>query len=401
MKIGNNLQQYTKFGIIMLGFAIAGSISVMLMNAAMAQSDSPDSQPASDERLISLYDRGVERTILTKAQTVREALKAAQVEIAEGQDVVEPGLDQELVATKYNINIYRARPVTIIDGAKRLRVTTAYQTPKQISEAAEVKLYPEDIIKTSNGGDLLINGADTVIEIDRATPVQFILYGKQTEVRTHAKTVGEMLKEKNIKLGQNDTLSVSENTPIASGMSVELWRDGKQTVTVDEEVDFEVEKIQDANREVGYREVKEAGAKGKRSVTYEIEMKNGQEVSRKEIASVTTAEPKKQVEAIGAKPKQIAGTCGEWMAAAGVPSSSSAVYLIGQESGCNPNAVNSSSGACGIGQALPCSKMGAVNADGTSAVSPTGQLQWMQNYVIGHYGSWEAAAAHHNSYGWY
>ena len=283
----------------MLGFMLVGVVSVLLMNVALA--DSEEEAPVAGERLISLYDRGVERNILTKAHTVREALEVAKIEISEGQDVVEPGLDEELIASKYNINIYRARPVTIIDGVKRLRVTTAYQTPKQISEVAEVKLYPEDIIKTSNGDDLLVNGANTVLEIDRATPVMFTLYGNKTEVRTHAETVGNMLKEKGIKLGKDDTLSISENAPITSGMSVELWRDGKQTVTVDEEVDFEVEKIQDANREVGYREVKEAGVKGKRSVTYEIEMKNGQEVSRKEIASVTVEEAKKQVEVVGAK----------------------------------------------------------------------------------------------------
>lgn len=299
MRIGNTLQLYSKIGITMLGFMLVGVVSVLLMNVALA--DSEEEAPVAGERLISLYDRGVERNILTKAHTVREALEVAKIEISEGQDVVEPGLDEELIASKYNINIYRARPVTIIDGVKRLRVTTAYQTPKQISEVAEVKLYPEDIIKTSNGDDLLVNGANTVLEIDRATPVMFTLYGNKTEVRTHAETVGNMLKEKGIKLGKDDTLSISENAPITSGMSVELWRDGKQTVTVDEEVDFEVEKIQDANREVGYREVKEAGVKGKRSVTYEIEMKNGQEVSRKEIASVTVEEAKKQVEVVGAK----------------------------------------------------------------------------------------------------
>jgi tyrosyl-tRNA synthetase len=48
-----------------------------------------------------------------------------------------------------------------------------------------------------------------------------------------------------------------------------------ETVTVEEEVDFEIEKVQDANREAGYREVKTPGVKGKRNATYEIEMKNG------------------------------------------------------------------------------------------------------------------------------
>lgn len=285
---------------MMLGFAVAGSVSVLLMNAAMAQGTEPDPQPTSDERLISLHDRGVERTILTKARTVREALKAAQVDIAEGQDVVEPGLDEELIATKYNVNIYRARPVTIIDGALRQRVITAHQTPKQIAKVANITLYPEDKV-VAYSGDLLVHGADTVFEIDRATPVSLTLYGKQTEVRTHVATVGELLKEKNITLGKDDTLSLPASAPITNGMQIELWRNGTQTVSVDEEIGFTTEKIQDANRDPSYHEVKERGENGKKTVTYEIEMRNGVEISRKEIASVTAKEPKKQVEVVGAK----------------------------------------------------------------------------------------------------
>jgi hypothetical protein len=120
-----------------------------------------------------------------------------------------------------------------------------------------------------------------------------------------------------------------------------------------------------------------------------------------EPSATPTLEAVKEVVAIGAKPKVISGTCSEWMAAAGVPNSSNANYLITKESRCNPNSVNSSSGACGIGQALPCSKMGPVNPDGTSAVDPVGQLRWMNSYVLGRYGSWDAAAAFHQRNGWY
>jgi len=89
------------------------------------------------------------------------------------------------------------------------------------------------------------------------------------------------------------------------------------------------------------------------------------------------------------------------MAQAGVTDVGSAIILINRESGCNPNAVNKSSGACGVGQSLPCSKMGAVNANGTSAVSPVNQLIWMQDYVNRRYGSWAGALAHSNAKGWY
>lgn len=97
----------------------------------------------------------------------------------------------------------------------------------------------------------------------------------------------------------------------------------------------------------------------------------------------------------------VSGTCAEWIAAAGIGDVASAAELIRRESGCNPNAVNRSSGACGIGQSLPCSKMGPVNSDGTSAVSPVEQMIWMQNYVMRRYGSWGAAIAWHNTHNWY
>src|SRR5690606_21033334 len=132
--------------------------------------------------------------------------------------------------------------------------------------------------------------------ISRATPFTFVLYGKKTTAYTQAKTVGEMLEEKGVDLAKDDTLSVSTDAPIVAGMVVELWREGKQTVTLEEEVTFGTEQIQDADREVGFKEVVTPGVVGQRTVTYEIEMKNGVEVGRVEIQSVVTAEPVKQVE---------------------------------------------------------------------------------------------------------
>lgn len=63
-------------------------------------------------------------------------------------------------------------------------------------------------------------------------------------------------------------------------MSIRVWREGKQTITADEDVDFKVQQIQDADQPVGYKQVQTPGVKGKRTVTYEIEVQNGQEVSK-------------------------------------------------------------------------------------------------------------------------
>jgi len=87
------------------------------------------------------------------------------------------------------------------------------------------------------------------------------------------------------------------------------------------------------------------------------------------------------------------GSCMDWIRQAGVTDVQSAYTLIMRESGCNPNAVNPSSGACKIPQALPCSKLPTND--------PVEQIKWMQNYCISRYGSWSGALAHSNSVGWY
>ncbi len=283
---------------------VSGAILMLVgglffVNQALADAAKPAAK--AGEKLVTIYDRGAEKTIVTKARTIREALKLAKFSIDERQDVVEPSLDSEMVAEKYNINIFRARPITIVDGNKRLKVTTAEQTPALIAKAAGIEVFEEDKTTLSNSDNMAVDGANMVMKIDRASMVNFVLYGKESVIRTHAKTVGELLKEKNIDPKKDDTLSVDRSAKIIPGMKIELWRNGKQTITAEEDVKFEIEKVQDANRDSGYREVKQAGENGKKNVTYEIEMKNGVEVSRKEIASVVTKEPKKQIEIVGTK----------------------------------------------------------------------------------------------------
>ena len=283
---------------------VSGAILMLVsglffVNQALADATKPAAK--AGEKLVTIYDRGAEKTIVTKARTIREALKLAKFSIDERQDVVEPSLDSEMMAEKYNINIFRARPITIVDGNKRLKVTTAEQTPALIAKAAGIEVFEEDKTTLSNSDNMAVDGANMVMKIDRASMVNFVLYGKESVIRTHAKTVGELLKEKNIDPKKDDTLSVDRSAKIIPGMKIELWRNGKQTITAEEDVKFEVEKVQDANRDSGYREVKQAGENGKKNVTYEVEMKNGVEVSRKEIASVVTKEPRKQIEIVGTK----------------------------------------------------------------------------------------------------
>lgn len=254
---------------------------------------------ANNERIITIYYDGVEQTVVTDAPTIGEVLKRADIPVDE-KDLVEPGLKTQLSAPSYHVNIYRARPVTVVDGLKRSTVITPHTSAQMIAQDAGIALYQEDVAETSRIDDFLTeNGVGLKLTVTRATPLTMVLYGKEQEVRTQKATVGELLQEKGITLGEQDGVSLSAETPIVAGMRVEVWRDGAQTVTVEEEIPFTTEFIRDTDKPVGYKEVKEAGVKGKKLVTYQIEMRNGQEVGRQQLQSVVVDQPQRQVEIVG------------------------------------------------------------------------------------------------------
>ena len=76
-----------------------------------------------------------------------------------------------------------------------------------------------------------------------------------------------------------------------------------------------------------------------------------------------------------------------------------AANIITRESGWNIHATNSASGAYGLAQALPGSKMAAAGPDWRT--NPATQLAWMRDYVTARYGgacnAWNFWQAHH----WY
>lgn len=384
----------------LIGVAMFALVTIGSMGRAMADNGTAD----NEQHMVTIYDRGVEQTIITRAGTVREALAQARISV-DAVDIVEPSLDERLVAQNYNVNVYRARPVVVEDGSTRIRTITAAQSPAKIARAANITLYPEDDTEIKRVDDVVLDGgAGLKLTIDRATPFTFVLYGKRLDARTQASTVGDMLKEKSVTLGKNDQASVPLETPVVAGMMVQVWRNGVQTVTQEEEIAAPVEQIKDQDRSRGFKEVRTPGKPGKKQVTYEINMQNGVEVSRKIIQSVTTLEPVKQVEVIGAK-----GCANDPAANRVLGHRLMLEYGFGEdqwqyldklwshESGwieCKAN--YSGSGAYGIPQALPGSKMGPGWQE-----DPEVQIRWGLGYIKGRYANPQGAYNHWQTKNWY
>jgi uncharacterized protein YabE (DUF348 family) len=252
----------------------------------------------ANKRLITVYDRGVTQVFLTKEKTVGDALKSEHIEL-DARDAVEPATTQKLIATSYKVNIYRARPVVVVDGAIRIKTVSAYQTAQQIAKDVGITINDEDTTTLQPLTDFVTDGAGLQLTIIRAIPFTLDLYGKQTEVRTRGKTVGDMLKEKGITLGPSDRVSLTLATPMIAGLEVRVWREGKQTVSIDQAIPVASRIVYDADQPIGYRIVQTKGIPGVRTVSYQVEVKEGVEISRVEIANIVTRNATEQIEVIG------------------------------------------------------------------------------------------------------
>jgi len=180
-----------------------------------------------------------------------------------------------------------------------------------------------------------------------------------------------------------------------------VTRNGGRTLTVEEEIPFAEETVKDANLEKGKSEVRQLGEVGTKKVYYNVQYVDNVEVSRELVGEEIVREPVSRVTAVGAKasirPDQ--ETCAGWARAAGVSEAdlSAAIDLIYHESGCRVDAANPS-GAYGIPQALPGSKMASAGADWET--NPVTQIRWMAGYVS-RYGGWQGALNFWYAHGWY
>lgn len=368
------------FGVLFLFTFLAGSFVV-----ANGQTIAP-----SDSHVVSLYVNGEETVLPTRAKTVGELIDKTAVSVNKA-DLIEPARDTEIDSDNFRINVYKARPVTIIDGDKVVRTLSPHQGSKTVVEKAGLKVYKEDIL-TSETGDSFVEEKiiGEKITIERATPVSVSLFGEEPLVyRTHVNTVGELLAERGLVVEEGAVLQPSAETALTPNMFVYISKFGKKVVTEDVQVPFDINNSQDPDTVIGRVTVIKAGVPGLKKVTYEIDTRDGREVGRRVLQEVVVSDPEAQVQKTGTK-SNASGTKLDWMVAAGIPSSQHAAvdFIIGRESGWRPNAMNAG-GCAGLGQACPGSKLANVCPEWQ--IDPVCQLKFFNGYAVNRYGSWNEA----------
>lgn len=238
--------------------------------------------------------------LATFAKDVDGVLQAAGVQVGE-EDIVSPA-PSESVADGDEISVRTAKPVAVsIDGEQQqlsttdLTVSDLLKNLQGVNPGAAVKSGEDDVDKDAQ----LKDGMD--LEVVSPKIIKINDGGKNTYTKIAAKTVGDVLKERGIKLGEDDRVFPAKEEKVTEGMSIKVERIDIQTEDVTEEFDAEPNFVDDPELEAGAEEVREQGEKGKREITRKVVLKNGKKESEEVIKDEVVVGPKPATIARGTK----------------------------------------------------------------------------------------------------
>lgn len=401
------------FGWPLLVFFGLVIITALIFGVLIWRGDSDLILRASDNHVVIVAHDGEKQIVPTDQKTVGALLERLNIQLKKG-DRVEPDLTEPITQDKFLVNVYRAAPVFVTDGGTTAVTDSAAGSARGMVQQAGVTLYPEDTVNLTPTTNFVTERSVAVrATVDRAVPVRVALYGAPAlTMRTQAKTVADFIKEKNIVITKADTIKPAMATTITDGMELTVIRNGIHTISINEDIAPPEQTVTDASMSLGAAAVRQAGTAGKRTNTYEINVQNGEEVSRKLLQSVVTVDPVPRIVARGTA-VYVAPDKTAVMAAAGISSADYGAvdYIVSRESGWCPTKLQGthvcpaaapgyypSGKGYGLVQATPATKMASAGNDWE--INPVTQLRWASGYAS-RYGGWQGAYLHWINYHWW
>jgi uncharacterized protein YabE (DUF348 family) len=341
-------------------------------------------------------------TVSAYGSTVGDLLAFQDVALKD-TDLVEPAVD-EPATDGGTIVVRTSQEISLeLDGKSQTFVTTA-RTVGELLTALGPRA--EGAMTSASRSQSL--GREQ-IRVSTLKTVHVAVDGAVVTATTSEASVEGVLEHAGITLSVGDAASVPLGAAAVDGMLVLVTRAASGAATVTETLPFETEEVKDPYLPQGQRKVRTSGKVGEAVTTYAIQTVGGTEVSRTVVDRSVTREPRTEVVVVGSlDPSTIKVDPGSSKAIAkslaaqrgwGDDQFACLDLLWMKESRWNATAENRSSGAYGIPQALPGSKMASAGADWRT--NPATQITWGLGYIEGRYGTPCGAWSHSQAKGWY
>ncbi|MBT1160995.1 MULTISPECIES: G5 domain-containing protein [Bifidobacterium] len=243
----------------------------------------------------------------------------------------------------------------------------------------------------------------------------------RTVLGTDFTDVKSVLDAGDITLEPNDKVSPALTDPVSESTVITIERAGTQVETKDEPIAFNEVRKETADLPKGTEKVETEGQEGVMETTSLVTRSGDQIISSNVFTSYVKKAPVDKVILVGTAEKTETsnstatssdigtttpvGDMQQWahdyLLANGYSEAdfTATAYIINHESGWRVNATNGSSGAYGLAQALPGSKMASAGADW--ATNYQTQLKWFWGYCTSRYGSIQGAYAFWTANHWY
>ncbi len=392
----------------------------------------------SVDKSVHLVVDGHRTTVRTTAADVGQVVRAAGYRVT-SHDLLAPDSPSS-VKDGATIVLRRGRLLNLdVDG----RAVAVWTTATTVREAlGQLGYTSSDFVSVSRSQRLPLSA--TTIAIRTPHVVLVVHDGKREQVTTTAATVGSLLADLAITVGAQDRLSTPLSTAVIATSTIVVQRVRKQALTRTVTVPYPTSKRSDSNLDHGTTVVATPGRPGAVRVTYQLIYVDGKLVAATKLRALTLRAPRTQIVKVGTReiievPSQARSSAGSTAASSPASSSSSSssssvrsaaptapapsagsakaiakamvaargwsgaqydclVVIWSHESGWRVHASNGS-GAYGIPQALPGSKMASAGPDWQNNAET--QIRWGLRYVAGHYHDPCGALAFWQAHGWY
>lgn len=352
---------------------------------------------ASAYKTVTVNVDGVTKPVAGLHSTTADVLSAADIKLGP-HDQVTPAADAGVVEGQ-TVTVKRAQPVW---------VSLNTSSPRKVwVTGASIDQQLDDVAKLAPGASLsLPRTPHSATELPLAAQPMQVSVNVDGAARTIDAGAGAatavVLAKAGIALGPLDEVVATQNgvgQPVLTVTRVQRGGD-----TEEQEIPFEVTTTPDERLYQGQEIVETPGVVGIKRITYATTTRNGQTDQRQVLREDVVRQPVTQVVRAGTKPLPRGISAAQMQAGGGTsPAAAKAmaaailpefgfgmdqyqclIDLWEHESGWNYTSTNASSGAYGIPQSLPGTKMAAAGEDWRT--NPATQIRWGLGYIRGRYG---------------
>ena len=231
--------------------------------------------------------------------TVQEILDEAEISVA-GKDILLPYTQYDVITKDSDIEILRYAKAEVVTENGQVELELTGGTVQDALQKADIELVANDYVNHDMNAFLTNRMTISVVHrLDIAIKAD----GRTEHFLTQADTVGELLAEQEITLGELDRVKPALDSKLSDGSKVVVKRVEVKEVTEIEPILFETEVTYSNSMTVGTSSITTEGINGEKEVTYEITYVDGKEESRKVIRETVLKEAVNQVLVQGSKPK--------------------------------------------------------------------------------------------------